>query len=168
MYFLNFIVYAFSFLIPRKKNRWLFGCGFGYCDNPKYLYLDVANNNPEIDSWWVTKDKSETKRLNEKGVRVVYYRSFRGLYLALTAKVYVYSHHTVDINFFTSGNSFKVNLFHGIALKVVEWGINKESANYVWFDGTLKSRFHYPANYEKHDLLLVPGELCLNHYIQMI
>ena len=98
----------------RKKNRWLFGCSFGFCDNPKYLYLDVHHNRKDIESWWISKTVDEARRLRAKGINAVYVNSLHGYFLCLSAKVYIYSHHSCDINYFTSGNVIKVNL--------VAWG----------------------------------------------
>ena len=152
----------------RKKNRWLFGCSFGFCDNPKYLYLDVHHNRKDIESWWISKTVDEARRLRAKGINAVYVNSLHGYFLCLSAKVYIYSHHSCDINYFTSGNVIKVNLWHGVPVKEIEWGIKKNSASYKWFDGSIHSKFYYPFNYEKHDLVLIPGPFSLSDFKFML
>ena len=47
--------------------------------------------------------------------------SLKGLYHSLTAHVYVFTYHSKDINFFTSGNVRKINLWHGVGIKAVSY-----------------------------------------------
>lgn len=143
-------VYWFSFCVPRDKNIWLFGSTFGrrFADNPRYLYLYVSQHsersseqikteietfkqdNPEweedinckdIRAIWISHDKEIVSFLQKNGYEAYYYHSFRGIWYALRAKVYIFDNYSKDINFWQSGGAVKVNLWHGVGNKRINY-----------------------------------------------
>lgn len=152
---IDFFILAISYLIPRRKTLWAFGNSSGYTDNAKYLYEEVALNHPEIDSVWMAS-KHEVQNLRSMGIRAYNRKSFIGLWIALRAKVYLYSSYTFDISFPVSGGAFKVNLWHGAPIKEIEFLISGGPLKKA-FDGSLKSKFLYPYYYQKPDILLTLG-----------
>lgn len=157
---LRYTIYFVSKFTRRKKNLWLFGSGFGYADNVKYLFERVKEYNPEIHSVWISKTKEEALQLRQKGVEAYYCFSLCGYIKGLTAGVYIYSHRTCDINYYTSsGKVVKFDLWHGVAMKQIEYTITSGAMRKA-FDGSFKSRFYAPYNYQKPDLLLSPGDKC--------
>lgn len=117
-------IYWISFLTPRDKNIWLFGSTFGnrFADNPKYLYL-YANQNQknEIRPIWITHNKDVVQFLNGKNYEVYYYRSLKGIYYCLRGKVYIFDNYSKDISFWLSGGATKVNLWHGVGNKKINY-----------------------------------------------
>ena len=109
-------VYGFSFLIPRNKKIWVFGCGFGkrFADNPRYLYLYISQNcSEQIRPIWISKNKEIVNFLNQNHYEAYYYLSWKGIITCLRSAVYVFDNYSKDINFWLSGGATKVNLWHG-------------------------------------------------------
>lgn len=130
-------IYGLSFLFPRDKKIWLFGSTFGrrFTDNPRYLYLYVSqlmngtissdidgteeaskkelNTIRTIRPIWISHNKDIVSWLNDNGYEAYYYHSFKGIWYALRAGVYIYDNYSKDINFWQSGGAIKVNLWHG-------------------------------------------------------
>lgn len=113
-------LFYFSYLFPRKKNRWLFGEAHGFNNNSKYLYLDIIENHPEIDPIWIG-EKRTVRMLRAMGLPAFYRYSLKGIYLCLCSKVYIVSWSTSDISFYLSGGALVVNLWHGLAWKKCLW-----------------------------------------------
>lgn len=155
--FLGFLfVYPLSLIIPRKKTLWVFGSNFGFADNPKYLYYCLKDNHPELKAVWIYRKASESHFFRSKGVDAYFYKSIRGFIYTMFAGVYVYSFRTSDINYYTSGGAIKVELWHGIAMKEVEFRIKKGRVAYR-YNGSILSRYRYPILYQKPDVLLNVG-----------
>jgi len=118
-------VYWLSFLMPRDKKIWLFGSTFGrrFADNPKYLYLYVSQHREElgIRPIWITHNKEIVGLLQGNGYEAYYYHSLKGLWFALRGKVYIFDNYSKDINFWQSGGAVKINLWHGIGNKKINY-----------------------------------------------
>jgi len=108
-------VYGLSFLIPRDKNIWLFGSAFGrrFAENPRYFYLYVRQNCPQIRAIWISHNKEAVDFLQKNGYEAYYYHSPRGVFYALRAGIYIFDNYSKDINFWQSGGAMKINLWHG-------------------------------------------------------
>lgn len=119
------VVYYLTYLIPRRKNQWLFGEANGFNNNSKYLFLEILDNHPEIKPYWIGNRKI-TKKLRSYGLPAVNRYSLKGMWLCLTSKIYVVSWLTNDISFFLSGGSNVVNLWHGVGWKQCLWTDKKK------------------------------------------
>lgn len=117
-------VYGLSFLMPRDKKIWLFGSTFGrrFADNPKYFYLYMSQHKEKnIDAVWISHDKEIVKYLNQNGYKAYYYKSFKGIIYCLRAKVYIFDNYSKDISFWLSAGATKVNLWHGVGNKRINY-----------------------------------------------
>lgn len=117
-------VYWLSFLVPRDKHIWIFGSTFGrrFADNPKYFYLYMSQHHSDtIRSVWVSHDKRVVATLKKNGYEAFYYHSLKGIWLALRARVYIFDNYSKDINFWQSGRALKVNLWHGVGNKCINY-----------------------------------------------
>ena len=58
---LSFLLYCFSYLMPRKKNRWVFGSWFGnqISDNSLAMYNYIKNNNPQLELIWLVRNPAK-------------------------------------------------------------------------------------------------------------
>lgn len=152
----GYILYGISFLIPRKKRKWVFGTNVGYADNAKYLFLYTLNNT-DIDSCWITDTSKSAFELQSQGLNAAYKYSAKGLYYCLTAGYYIFTYHSRDINFFTSGGAKKINLWHGVGIKKGSKFVSKSMP--VWL-----SKILLPHLYEKFDLFLSTSPLMDKHF----
>ncbi len=117
--------YWLSFLMPRDAKLWLFGSTFGrrFADNPKYFYLYVSQHKKELGvrPVWLSHSREIVEFLNSSGYEAYYYHSARGIWLALRGKVYLFDNYAKDINFWQSGGAVKVNLWHGVGNKRINY-----------------------------------------------
>ncbi|SIQ65528.1 CDP-glycerol glycerophosphotransferase family protein [Aeromonas hydrophila] len=154
---LQFIVYGFSFLIPRDKKTWVFGSFGTYNDNSRYLFEYVIKEHKEIRAIWISSDDQSVLLASRYGE--AYQRnSFKGLYYALRAKVYIYAAYTRDICWYASGGAYKVNLWHGIPLKKIEFDIRTPPLVNVFHNANLVAHFKHPHAHIRHNLVLSPSQ----------
>lgn len=155
---LNYILYFISGLIKKNCNIWVFGSYGVFNDNSSYLFRYIQENPSfGIRAIWISKNKisvSEAKYFGES----YYAFSLKGLYFCLKSKVYVFSAYVSDINFFTSRKSLKVNLWHGIPLKKIEFDITTKPLIYRFRKASFLRKIATPEAHTKPDLLLSPSE----------
>lgn len=151
------LYYLFS-IVPRRKDLWVFGSGFGYADNSKYLFEEAITKHPEIKAKWISLNKKDAKVLKQKGINAYWNKSILGIYFALRAKVYVYTGRTNDINFVTSRTAFKFCLWHGALIKEIEFLISKGPL-VKRYDSSIGSRIDFATCYQKPNLLLTMGKV---------
>lgn len=116
---ISFFTYYFSKLVPKKRNRWVFGAWFGnsVSDNTKAFYDYVAANHPEIERIWVSSDPS---KVFLPGCKVIKRNRLSSLRYILTAKVAVMNQGFGDLAAFNFlGGTYKVQLWHGVAWKKI-------------------------------------------------
>ena len=160
----GYVVYYMSKLLPRRTNKWCFGCETGFNWNSKYLFLDIVKNHPEINVVWIAHRKAEAKALHNKGLRVFHWLHPVGIWHCFTSKVYIGSVSVRDINTYASGNAYYVNLWHGVGIKKGLWmGLEKirEDFGYSSVERMCRSIFFkiemFSSLYRKPDLMLVPS-----------
>lgn len=159
--FLFFPLYLLSFLIPKKKNVWLFGAHQNrFSENTKALYLYTSKNIQSIQAIWITNDTKLVKQLNKD--KYISYKkwSLKGLYFSLRAQYYFYNVYSDDINFYTSGNTTLVNLWHGIPLKHIEFDIQKGPLKRI-FNSSLSLIYFFfkPYLFKKPNYVLSTSEV---------
>lgn len=118
-------IYWFSFLFPRDKHIWLFGSTFGrrFADNPRYFYLYCSQHKEKLGlrPIWISHNKEIVDFLNGNGYEAYYYHSLKGIWYALRGKVYLFDNYSKDINFWQSGGAVKINLWHGVGNKCINY-----------------------------------------------
>ena len=155
----GYLLYGISFLVPRKDNRWVFGTNVGFVDNAKYLFL-AASDEQDVDACWISDSRSLARELRNRKIKAYYKYSPMGLHYCLTAKYYIFTYHSKDINFFTSGGAKKINLWHGVGIKKGSKFVNKSMPQWV-------SKIILPHLYEHFDLFLSTSELMNKHFQNM-
>lgn len=159
-------LYVFSFLCIRDRNKWLFGTNVGFTDNAKYLFIYANEQKDEIRPIWITSSRDAVERIHKMGFEAYPKYSIKGLYHSLTAHVYVFTYHSKDINFFTSGNVRKINLWHGVGIKGGNGGkkdnnfASKKNSSYL-------TKILLPHMYEKNTLFLSTSDMMDKHFKQM-
>lgn len=159
-------LYALSFLMIRQKNKWCFGTNVGFTDNSKYMFLYVNEQKNGIRPIWISQSDEDILFIRNLGFEAYKKYSLKGLYHCLTSHVYVFTYHSKDINFFTSGNVKKVNLWHGVGIKGGSGGkkankIASKNAN------SIITRITLPHLFEKYDLFLSTSDMMNSHFIDM-
>ena len=117
-------IYWLSFLFPRSKNIWLFGSTFGrrFADNPRYFYLYMSQLARDgIRTIWISRDKNIVEFLTNNGYEAYYYHSLKGIWYCLRGKVYIFDNYSKDISFWLSGGAKKINLWHGVGNKCINY-----------------------------------------------
>lgn len=118
----NLFIWHLQKLIPRKKNRWIFGAWFGekYSDNSRSMFEYVLENHPEIDALWVTKNRDVYERLKSENKPVEMLSSFKAKKHALTSKVAFITVVDKEVNGFYLNGAKMVWLWHGMPMKYIE------------------------------------------------
>jgi len=153
-------VYWLSGFFPRDPKIWVLGCypDKGFNDNSKYFYCWInKNKQDEVRAIWITKRKYIANTIKKFKLEAYYLYSLKGLYYLLRAKVWIYTHETTDLTFWLSRKVFKVNLWHGIPLKVIQ---HDRENNKYYIASKLKKVLYKviaPWVYEGANLVLVPS-----------
>lgn len=154
-YLLGYLFFPFSFLFPRNPKVWIFGSFRGaFNQNAKYLFIHIAQHVPEVCAVWVSYNREVVKEIRSKGLRAYSLFSLPGLFYTLRGKYYFFNDYSSDICYFTSGGAVKVNLWHGVGLKKIEFCIENGPLANRYVRKTLKERFFYPFVYQRPDFFL--------------
>ncbi len=118
--------HLFSFLIPRKKDLWVFIGWHRYkdreyfADNSKYLFLDVARQHElGITPVWLSNDAMLVRELRARGYAAEHESSLRGIWAALRAGTTVLDAHPLLRHWRSFGSTRLVQLWHGISIKYI-------------------------------------------------
>lgn len=150
-------IYFLSGFIPRNANIWVFGSFGVFNDNSRYLYQYINENKlTNIKAIWISDNDDSLQEARQYG-EAFHPLSIKGLYYSLIAKVYVHSNYLSTINFYTSRNALKVNLWHGVPLKKIEFDINTKPLSDVFKNASFLSKILRPHTQIKTDLLLSPS-----------
>ncbi len=117
-------IWALSFLVPRRKDLWVLGTwdGLTYTDNTRHLHAWIsANRKPGIRAVWITRNLELAEELRDLGGDAASLYSVRGIWLCLRAGTYIFTHTVDDICLWLSGRAFRVNLWHGVPLKKINF-----------------------------------------------
>lgn len=118
-FIIDWILYAVSHVIPKKKNLWICSGwhqgaeGDLFADNSKYFFLYVANNREDIQIVWIAKEEGICERLRKRGYNAFSYSSFEGVWCSLRAEVTVVDGLLIRGQWRYTGRSRVVQLWHG-------------------------------------------------------
>ncbi len=155
LYLVTYILYPFSFLFIRNKNRIAFGSFRGsFNDNSKYLFLYASNNCLDTDVAWLSDNGSTVAKVRSLGLNAYKVTSLRGAWYALTAKYWFFNAYTSDIMFFLSGGAVCINLWHGVGIKRIEYNITTGPLARMYEKKDFKNMFFHPQVFRKPDYVL--------------
>jgi CDP-glycerol glycerophosphotransferase (TagB/SpsB family) len=112
-----------SLVVPRSKRIWAFGSWYGgrFADNPKYFFLHCASREREaVHAVWLSMSSTVVRRIRALGFPAYHRLSPSGLWYALRAGVYIFDCRVMDVSSVASSGAVKVNLWHGVPLKMIE------------------------------------------------
>ena len=116
-----------SLIVPRSKRIWAFGSWYGqrFADNPKYFFLHCASREREaVHAVWLSMNATVVRRIRALGFPAYHRLSPSGLWYALRAGVYIFDCRVMDVSSVASSGALKVNLWHGVPLKMIERDIH--------------------------------------------
>lgn len=114
----NYLLYCVSFLLPRKKSRWVFGSWFGnqISDNSLAMYNYVKKCYPQLELIWMARSPEKFNL----DCKIVKRNSIKGMFYVATAKVAFVNQGYFDLcTFNLLGGAYKVQLWHGVPWKKI-------------------------------------------------
>lgn len=161
---LRVLSYNLSSLFPRNKNIWCFGSSFGFTNNAKYLFLYLLDHPLDrIKPIWIS-DRKECRKLREKGLPCFSRWSLKGLYTTLRSGTYIYDSYVSNINIYTAGNTFKVNLWHGVGIKNIERKISTGPLKNIFESRNPFIKLRYLPLFIKPNIFLTTSPLMTDHF----
>lgn len=156
----GWMIRPISFITPRIKKKWVIGNKTGWNDNSKYLTIELTKNNPEnLRIIWIAKNREQRDLVRTKGVEAYSKWSIKGIYHTLTAGAFFYSSSISDINYWTSGRAFKLNMWHGVGLKKL--GMKQSD---VYNPHSLTTKILTPFFYDKPTFFIGPSDMMSRHF----
>jgi len=154
-------VYWLSGFFPRDPKIWVFGShNNAFIDNSKYLFIYASNNVKDVKAIWISGNRELIKKLNQRGYKALYRWSIKGIFTCLRAKVHIFSAYISDINWATSRGALKLNLWHGIPLKRIEYDIETGKLGKIYNSNlSFLYKFFIPRLFIKFDFLLSTSSL---------
>ena len=154
-YIICYLIYPFSFLIPRSKKRLAFGSYRGsFSDNSKYLFIYAAEHCKDLDVCWLSVNRQTVKHVRSLGLPAYWVLSPIGAWKALRAKYWFINSYTSDIMYCLSGNAIVINLWHGVGLKRAEFDIKSGPLADRFVKKTFKERFYHPESFRRPEYVL--------------
>lgn len=157
------ILWLFSHLTPRNKQKWVVGNAKGFNNNTKYFFI-YAKDVLHRPVYWISKNKKCREDVRRLGYQAYHPWSLKGLFHLLTAHVYVYDLRISALNYWTSGRAKKVNLWHGVGIKNVEFKRQAAmgmKAMPIWLE-----YLRHPIAYVKPDLFLSTSPMMTKHFAE--
>lgn len=119
----SLLIISLSFVVPKKKNSYLFGSGKGllFKGNPKYLYLYIIRNKVPCEINWITADENIYYKLNKGGMPVVKFFSLKGFWGILRSEYLIAEMTSMDVYYISRfwGNFNLIQTWHGTPLKKI-------------------------------------------------
>ena len=112
---LHLVGRAVTFVVPRRSDRWVFGCAVGIADGALALW-EHAQAEGATGVWLVTRP-AHAAEASARGIPSVPASSLRGFWLTARAGIVVVTHGLGDVNRYATPGAFVVQLWHGIPLK---------------------------------------------------
>lgn len=154
-------LYMLSFICHRDRRKWVFGNSGGFSGNSKYLYLHCVRCE-DLKAIWITQDRNLLRWMREHNLPAFHRYSITGLYHCLTSYLYIYNTSPNAINYFASGGSILVNLWHGIGCK------NHLIANdTITGSRNLLSRIFMPYVSKRPNYILEPSPVQREYFKQL-
>ena len=154
------ILLGFSF---RNRRIWVLGSGKRFGGNSRWLYTYLQTQK-NIRPIWLTSNSKIVEELRKKGWESYRLYSFKGIYYALRAGIYLFNINVHDdINYFLSRGVKKINLWHGIPVKKGGYDVDlKGNYFYELYQGSgwkkVKQYFQHPWEYDVCDLVVATSE----------
>lgn len=154
------VVLGLSYLVPRNREKWLVGNAKGFNNNTKYFFIHTKEVLHKEQCYWISKSRKSREEVRRLGYKAYHPWSLKGMWHELTAGVYIYDMRLSSFNYWISGRARRVNLWHGVGIKNIEFKrvVNAEKTD------TLANYLRYPISYAKPHLFLSTSPLMTTHF----
>ena len=154
-YLVCYLLYPFSFLIPRTKEKMAFGSFRGaFNDNSKYLFIYAAESGLKDHICWLSINKTTVSQIRSLGLPAFSIFSPQGIWWALRSQYWFVNSYTSDILFCLSGGATVINLWHGVGLKRCEFNIKSGALAKRYVEHNWKEVYYHPESFRRPDYLL--------------
>lgn len=155
-YLICYLIYPFSFLLPRSRRKYAFGSYRGsFADNAKYLFIyAVEHAEPGIKYLWLSTSRATVKKIRSLGLPAYWVLGPCGVWHALTAKYWFFNSYTSDLMFCLSGGACCINLWHGVGLKRTEFNTVSGPLADRYSKKNKYDVFCHPESFRRPDWLL--------------
>ncbi len=158
VYIICYCIYPFSFILPRTKKKWAFGCShYAFADNSKYFFI-YASEHSDVDCAWLTFNSSIVRQIRSMGLKAYNLASPQGVWHALRSKNWFYNSYVSDILFCLSGKATRINLWHGVPLKQIEFDVTSGPLTERYVKQTFKEKFYHPESFARPDYIFAPSD----------
>lgn len=166
LYCITLLLIPISFLFKRNRKKWAFGSNLGFTNNAKYFFLYVSEIklNDCIFPLWISSNREEASYLRALGLNAFYRWSLKGVYHALTSKIWIYDSYVSDINLFAFGNSTRINLWHGVGIKKIEYQITSGPLYMVFHSSNLITKIKNLYFFIKPTYFLTTSQMMKEHF----
>ena len=158
--------YFLSFLFPRSKSKIVFGSHTPFNDNSKYLFLYASHYLRGKKIIWIAQNRQIATKIRKLGYRSYYRWSLLGVWHCLTAYTYVFCFHLIDINFWTSGGALRINLWHGVGIKRIEFNVKNGPSAKVYNIHNIFSRISVPYIFKRPHYFVSTSDFMSDHNFQ--
>ena len=154
-YLLCYMVYPLSYLVPRTSKILVFGSyRGGFNDNSKYQFIYANEHIKNRKLVWVSTKQTTVKHIRSLGYTAYHVASLKGLWYALRAKYWFVNSYSSDIAFCLAGSAKIVNLWHGVPMKAIEFGITKGDLAKRYVQRDVCDTFFHPAPFRRPDYMV--------------
>ena len=154
-YLLCYAFYPISYLFPRTDKILVFGSYRGaFNDNTKYLFLYANEHITDRKVVWISTKQSTVKHIRSLGYEAYSVMSLKGLWYALRGKYWFVNSYSSDIAFCLAGRTKIVNLWHGLPMKTIEFGITQGELAKRYVKKQFSDIFFHPASFRRPDFLI--------------
>ncbi len=154
-YLLCYLFYPISYLFPRTDKILVFGSYRGaFNDNSKYLFLYANEHIKDRKIVWISTKRSTVDHIRSLGYQAYHVVSIKGLFYALRSKYWFVNSYTSDIAFCLAGRVKVVNLWHGVPMKAIEFGITKGDLAKRYVEKDFRDVFYHPAPFRRPDYMV--------------
>lgn len=155
VYSICYMIYPFSFLFPRRKDRFVFGSFRGaFNDNAKYLFIYANKHCRDKQLVWISNNSKTVAHIRSLGYKAYKVTNIKGVLYSLTSRYWFFNAYTSDIMFCLSGGAVCINLWHGVGLKRIEFNTVSGPLAQRFIERRFREVFFHPESFRRPDYLL--------------
>ncbi|MBO4983648.1 MAG: CDP-glycerol glycerophosphotransferase family protein [Clostridia bacterium] len=143
----------------RDNKLWIFNAGLSFDGNPKWLFMYIQNNRPDIEAHWLCYTEESLNYIKKLGYKAHLYNSEQARKIGSRAGVYVVNQRKEVFQDYLEGITV-LNLWHGVGCKLIEKNVKTGILN----EGLVKKNIVNMTMYRNNELFLVTSPLMEKHF----